>query len=156
MRRRALLIVGAIVALTLGLGGGAAFGYFTSSGSGSGAASVGTPSPVTVLEATGTVTNKLYPGTASDLLLTLDNPNTYPVTLNSVSGNGTVTGSGGIGTCMNTGVSVPADSGLNVTVGSGSSVNVVIPGAAQMSSSSDSGCQGATFQVPVTITVHKG
>jgi len=142
--------------LTLGLGGGAAFGYFTSSGSGSGAASVGTASPVTVLEATGTVTNKLYPGTTGDLLLTLDNPNTYPVTIYSVSGNGTVTGSGGIGMCANTGVSVAAQSGLNVAVGSGSSVNVLIPGAAQMSSSSDSGCQGATFQVPLTITVHKG
>ena len=156
MKRWTRVVIGAVTAVTVGLAGGAAYAYFTSSGSGSGAASVGTPSPVTILQATGSVTNKLYPGATGDLLLTLDNPNSYSVTITSVSGNGTATGSGGIGICTNTGVSVSAESGLNVTVGSGSSVNVVIPGAAQMSSSSDSGCQGATFQVPVTITVHKG
>ncbi len=156
MKRWTRVAIGAIAALTVGIGGGAAFAYFTSSGRGSGAASVGTPSPVTVLQATGTVTNKLYPGTTGDLLLTLDNPNPYAVTITSVGSSGAVTGSGGVGTCTVTGVSVVTQSGLNVTVASGSSVSVVIPGAAEMGSTSDSGCQGATFQAPITITVHQG
>jgi hypothetical protein len=157
MRRRSLVLLGAVVSLLIGLSGGAAFAYFTSSGSGSGVATVGTPSPVTVLDATGTVTNKLYPGGAGDLLVTLDNPNSYAVAITSIVGSGLVTGSGGIGTCTNTGVSVtPGLTGLNISVASGSSVDVVIPGAVSMDSMSDSGCQGATFDVPITLAVHQG
>ena len=85
----------------------------------------------------------------------LDNPNSYPVTIVGVTGNGTVTGSGGIGTCSTTGVTVPTNNALNITVASGSGVFVVIPNGVSMDTTSDSGCQGATFQVPVTITVHK-
>jgi hypothetical protein len=150
------LLFGAVVALVVGLGAGTAFAYFTGLGSGSGAASVGTVQSVTVLPATGTVTNLLYPGASGDLLVELDNPNSYPVTIVGITGNGTVTGSNGVGTCTTTGVTVPTQTGLSVTVASGSNVSVVIPDGVSMGTSSDSGCQGATFQVPVTITVEKG
>ena len=157
MRRRFRLLTGACVALVVGLSAGSAYAYFTSSGSGSGAASVATTSPVTILQATGTVTNKLYPGSSGDLRVTLNNPNSYPVTITSVSGNGPVTGSGGVGTCSNTGVTVtPGQSGLAISVPAGNPVSVVIPGGASMNATSDSGCQGATFDVPLSLTVHKG
>jgi hypothetical protein len=156
MRRRFWVLASMVAALTVGLGGGAAYGFFVSAGAGSGTATVGTTAPVTVLEATGTITNELYPGTTGDLLVTLDNPNTYPVAITAIAGNGTVTGAGGVGSCTTTGVSVPSQSGLNISVASGSSVSAVIPGAASMGAASDTGCQGATFQVPVTLTVHKG
>ena len=156
MRRRVWMLVGAVAALAMGAGGGAAYAYMTSSGSGSGVASVGTPSPVTLLDASGTVTNKLYPGGTGDLLVTLDNPNSA-VAITSISANGPVTGSSGIGPCTTTGVSVtPGLTGLNISVASGSSVSVVIPGAVTMDSTSDTGCQGATFDVPITLTVHQG
>jgi hypothetical protein len=154
--RRATMAAGAVAALTVGLAGGAAYAYFDGSGSGSGAATTGAPSAITVLAATGTVTNKLAPGTIGDLRLTLNNPNSYAVTISGVAGNGVVTGSGGIGTCTTTGVSVPTQSGLSVSVASGSSVGVVIAGAVTMGATSSTGCQGASFQVPVTLTVQKG
>lgn len=150
------LVFGAVVALVVGLGAGTAFAFFTGVGTGSGTATVGTVLSVTVdVIASGTVTNKLYPGTSGDLKLKLDNPNSYPVTIVGITGNGTVTGSGGIGTCNTTGVTVTTNNALNITVASGSGVFVVIPSGVSMDATSDSGCQGATFQVPVTITVHK-
>jgi hypothetical protein len=154
------LLFGAVVALVVGLGAGTAFAFFTGVGNGSGAASVGTVQSVTVDNiafGTATVTTKLYPGaTNGDLKLKLDNPNSYPVTIVSIAaGTGTVAGSGGVGTCSTTGVSVNAQTGLSISVPSGTGVFVVIPNAVSMDATSDSGCQGATFQVPVTITVEK-
>jgi hypothetical protein len=156
MKRRSLLVLGAAIALVLGLGAGTAFAFFTSSGSGSGTASTGSVESVTVLGATGMVTNKLYPGGTGDLKVEFDNPNDFAVTITTVSGNGTVTGSGGIGTCSTTGVSVPTRTGLSISVVSGSDATVLIPNGVSMDATSDSACQGATFSVPVTLTVVKG
>jgi hypothetical protein len=143
------------VALVIGLAAGAAYGSFVAAGSGSGAASVGTAQSVTVLAATGTPTSKLIPGGSADLTVTLDNPNSYPVSIVSITQNGSVNPVGGIGSCSNTGVTVPTQTGLNIAVASGSSVNVDIPNGASMDATSDSGCQGASFQIPVNITVQK-
>jgi hypothetical protein len=156
MKRRSLLVLGVALALVLGLGAGTAFAFFTSSGSGSGTASTGTVKDVTVLNATGSVTNKLFPGGSGDLKVEIDNPNSFAVTITNVSGNGAVTGSGGVGACSTTGVSVPTESGLSISVGPGSDVSVTIPNGVSMNSTSDSGCQGATFSIPVTLTVVKG
>lgn len=153
---RTPLIFGSVVALVVGLGAGTAYAFFTGVGTGSGTASVGNIQSVTVdLIASGTVTNKLYPGNSGDLKLKLDNPNSYPVTIVGITGNGTVTGSSGTGTCSTTGVTVPTSNALSIAVASGSGVFVVIPNGVSMDATSDSGCQGATFQIPVTITVHK-
>jgi hypothetical protein len=155
--RQAPLVFGAVLALVVGLGAGTAYAFFTGVGNGSGAASVGTTKSVTVDQiVSGSVTNKLYPGTSGDLKLELDNPNSYPVTIVGITSNGTVTGSGGVGTCSTTGVTVPTQTGLSISVASGTGVFVVIPNGVFMGATSDSGCQGATFQVPVTITVEKG
>jgi len=40
-------------------------------------------------------------------------------------------------------------------VPAGANITVHIPGAVSMSTASASGCQGATFQVPVDVTVHR-
>jgi hypothetical protein len=160
--RRAAVLLAATVVLVMGLGGGAAFAYFAVTGSGSGAASTDPPQSVTVLQTTGTVTNKLYPGGSGDLVVKLDNPNSYPVDIESVAaGTGTVIGSGGIGACTDTGVSASPQTGLSISVASDASppnhpVPVVIRNGVSMSTSSDSGCQGATFQVPVVIMVRRG
>ena len=153
---RAPLLLGAVIALVVGLGAGAAYAFFTSSGSGSGAASVGTAQSVTVIAASGTVSSKLIPGISADLLVELDNPNSYSVTITGIAQNGSVTPVGGSGTCTTTGVSVPTQTGLSITVASGTNILVHIPNGASMSTASDSGCQGAAFQIPVTITVQKG
>jgi predicted ribosomally synthesized peptide with SipW-like signal peptide len=156
MRRRSLLLFGAVAALVLGLSGGAAFAYFTSSGSGSGTANAGTVSSVTVEAATGLVSNQLQPGTSGDLLITINNPNSTALKLVSVSQNGSVTVAGGSScTGATSGVTIPTQSGLTLTIPTGTAT-VVVPDGAAMSTSSASGCQGASFQVPVSISVEQG
>lgn len=156
MMRRTILLIGAMAALVIGLSGGAAFAYFTSSGSGIGVTSIGSPSAVTVEAATGTVSNQLQPGGSGDLLMTIDNPNSYSLKLISVSQNGSVASSGGNScTGATSGVTVPTHSGLAISIPSGTNT-IVVRNGVSMSSSSASGCQGASFQVPVLITVERG
>jgi len=143
------------VALVVGLGSGAAYAYWTSHGSGSGVASAGSTQSVTVVAASGTPSSLLIPGASADLLVELNNTNTYAVTITGISQNGSVSAVGGSG-CTTTGVSVPTQTGLNISVASGTGVVVHVPNGASMSTASASGCQGASFQIPVTLTVHKG
>ena len=149
------IVIGAVVALVLGLCAGAAYGYFSSTGSGTGSTTAGTVQSVHVVAASGTVSSELIPGGSGDLLVAINNPNSYSVTITGISQNGSVTAVGGIGTCTTTGVSVPTQTGLSITVVSGPDVVVTVPNGASMSASSDSGCQGASFQVPVTVTVQR-
>jgi len=153
-RRRARHLLAAFVLVSVMSGaGGAAYAYFTTVGSGHGSATVGTTLGVTVEAATGTVSSKLIPGTSADLPLTLTNPNAFAVRITSIQQNGSVTAVGGLGTCTTSGVSVPTNNSLSVALASGSHVAVHVPNGAQMSTASDSGCQGASFQIPVLITV---
>lgn len=153
------VLFGAVVALILGLGAGSAFAFFTSTGHGSGAATTGTAQSVTVVAESGgtTVNSDLQPGAMADLLVEIDNPNTYPLTLTNISENGTtVTPVGGSGcSSANSGVSVPTQSSLNITVPSGTTVVHISNGAA-MSNSSATACQGLSFQIPVLVSVQKG
>jgi hypothetical protein len=155
LRRRGALVVAGVLA-TVVIGSGSAYAYWTGIGSGSGSASTGTAQTVTLLPATATVTTPLVPGGTGDLLLRFSNPNAYDVTLISVQ---QAPGSVGVvnpsGTCSTTGVTVPTSSALAVTVASGASVAVSVPNAAAMSTASDSGCQGASFQIPVTVAVRR-
>jgi hypothetical protein len=68
MRRRVLIPVGIVSLLILAA---AAVAYFTSSGSGTATATVGSSSSVTLH---GTSASTLYPGTASVVSFTVDNP----------------------------------------------------------------------------------
>jgi hypothetical protein len=160
MARRLSVALVAAIALVAGIGAGGAYAYWRTQGSGSGTASVGTPAGVTVVAATATPSGKLIPGGSADLVVQLDNPNTYAVTVVGLSQNGPVTPVNGTGpgtacTSANTGVSVPTVTGLNVTVASGSGIVVHVANGAAMSTASATGCQGASFQIPVTLSVQK-
>jgi hypothetical protein len=88
--------------------------------------------------------------------LQVNNPNNFAVKLTAVTGTGTITATGGIGTCTTTGVTFTAPGLLTQDIPANSSnVSVDLPGAASMSATSQTGCQGATFTIPVTITVQK-
>jgi hypothetical protein len=163
---RALGLVTAAVIAILGLAVGGAYAMWTAHATGSAAVTAaGAPSTVHVI-AVSAGTNPstaLVPGSSGDLVVELNNPNTYPVTIVAIAQNGDVATSGGSGSgtaCAggssgNTGVSVPTNNALTVSVASGAAVVVHIPGAVSMSSSSASGCQGASFQIPVTLTVQR-
>jgi hypothetical protein len=153
--RRTPVLVGAVVALVIGLGAGSAFAYFGKPIHDSGSARAGMARSITVVQSTGTVATTLYPGATSDLIVELDNPNSSPVDIVTVAGSGPVTSSGGIGSCVTTGVTVPTQTGLSIAVAPGADVVVHIPGGVTMGSRSSSGCQGATFNVPLALTVRQ-
>lgn len=167
--RRTITLLTAAAVVVVGLGAGAAYAYWTAPGTGSGVATTGAPSQVHVIAvASGNdAATTLVPGGSADLVLEFNNPNSYQVTIVGIAQNGSVSPSGGNGpgtACSgspdNTGVGVTT-SALNVPVAAGNNVVVHIDVAnagvngATMSTSSVSGCQGATFQIPVTVTLHR-
>ncbi len=153
-KRRVVSVLAVVGVLAVG---GAAYAYFTSSGSGSGHGTTGTMSTVTLSATAGSPSTPLYPGGSGDVSLEVNNPNSYPVTLVSVSGNGTITPDSGHSACTTTGVTFSNQSGLSTNIpASTTNYPVHLSGAVSMSTSSSNGCQGATFSIPVTITVDKG
>jgi hypothetical protein len=153
-----VLFLGATVALVVGLSAGAAYAHWTSSGSGSGSGTTGTLQPVTVTAFVGgdSPSSNLFPGGSADVILRVNNPNAYTVTLVSISGNGTIAPDGGHASCTTTGVSFINQAGLSTTIGASGTTLVHLSSAASMGINSSNGCQGATFSIPVSITVHKG
>ncbi len=155
----------AAAAAVAGLVTGPAFGYFTARGSGAGTSGTGSLQPVAILAAiTGSPSSLLIPGATADLLLQVHNPNPNAVTLTSVSQGGGVSVTGGSGctgdpawpaTRGNSGVSVPTTAGQSIPIPAAATVVVQVPGGASMSTTSASGCQGATFQIPVTVVVRQ-
>ena len=152
----------AAVTLALGVFGGTAYAYFFATGSGTGQVSVGKLIPVTVEQATVGPGSLLFPGGKAGLSLKLKNPNNRTLTLvgvtEEVGTTATVTSthSG----CPGTTVSVPTTvaSGLSGYTLKASTVTtgvttLAIPTGAQMSTSSPSDCQGASFHITVTVSV---
>lgn len=130
-----------------------ALAAFSARGQRQGSATTATFHPVTVAALSGdSPSSTLQPGGQADVILRISNPNSYAVTLVSVSGNGAITASGGVG-CTTPGVSFSNVSGLSTPIAASGTTLVHLPGAASMSSASSSGCQGATFSIPVSIVV---
>jgi len=160
VHKRVRRTVVAATAVGTGLVGiSAAQAYFSATGSGSGSGSVGTVSALSVA-ATGTPSTKLVPdGSLKDLVLEVTNPNSNPVTITGISqpGSPAVGATGGIGTCTSTGVTVPTQTGLSIpiTAVNGASQTIHISNGAKMDATSDSGCQNATFSIPVNLTVQQ-
>jgi len=159
MTRATRCIVLTVAALGTVGAAATAWAYWQSSGSGAGAATTGTLAPVTVSAFTGGDANtaKLYPGgPAADVMLRVDNTNAYAVTLVGVAltANSSITAVGGSGTCATTGLTFTAPSNPSIAVPPGSHL-IRLASAATMGATSDNGCQGASFHIPVTITVQK-
>jgi hypothetical protein len=151
MKRSVVFLATVVAAVAVA---GAAFAYFASSGSGSGGGHSGTLSAPTISASHATPTTALLPGGTADVTLELSNPNAVALTVTSVAANGTISVSGGSGcTAGNDGVSFTTQSGLSISVPAHAVNDVIdLPAAITMSSASASGCQGASFNVPVTVT----
>jgi hypothetical protein len=149
MTRRATTLSIAVIATLASAG--VAFAYFTSSGSSTVAASTGKLT-VSLAAAAGTPKTPLLPGgAAGDVTLQVNNPNNVAVTLVSVVGDGAITASGG---CTTPDVTFANQTGLRISIPADSTnYQVDLPGAASLSASSPNDCQGATYSIPVTITV---
>ena len=142
-----------VVAALAALGVGVAFAQWTVNGGGSGSATAISAQNLTTQ--TATTTAALYPGiTNANLYLVVTNPNPFPVTITAVSGNGTITPDAGHASgCVTTGVTFTNQTGLSQVVAASGNTSFTV-GGVSMSTSSDTGCQGATFTVPVTFTAH--
>jgi hypothetical protein len=137
-----------------------AYVYWTSPGTGSGAGSAGPMSTVTATALVGgdTPSTTLVPGGTADVILRVTNPNSVPVQLYSVVGNGAATADSSHPGCTTTGVTFLAPASPlspTVTVPASSTRLVHLPNAASMDVSSLSLCQGARFSLPVTVTARQ-
>ena len=155
---RKLAVLTTMAALTVV---GLVYAAWTTNGTGSGYAKAGTAQALSTVDVSASTSATLYPGgPAGDVKIRISNPNSYPVTVTSVNGSGTITADAGHPTCTTTGVSftdqpvsisVPAKSG-----GVNGETETTLSGAASMSNASSNGCQGATFTIPVTLSGASG
>lgn len=150
---RAAAVVAALAAVLCGAG--VAWAYWSSGGTGTGNASAGDMTiNVTALQGGDNNQSAMLPGTSADVVLRVDNPNSFAVQVTSIASNGAAVASNG---CTPTGVtfSSPTDySPAQFTLAPGSNL-IRLGGAASMSTSSSSACQGATFSIPVSVTVQR-
>jgi hypothetical protein len=153
----------AVVSMVLVIGGaGAAYAFWTS-GSGSGSSTAGTANMQTVAVAAfvggDNASSTLVPGgSAADVIVRVNNPNSFSVQVVSIVSAGSITADAAHPACTTTGVTFTppaAPISPTVTVAPNSALLVHLPGAASMDSSSSSGCQGATFHIPVTLAAQR-
>jgi hypothetical protein len=150
---------GLIAALGVVLAGAAvAYASFSATGTGSGHATAVTAQSIPITAASCPGNGDLYPGgPAGAICFTLKNPNPYTVTFTSVtylpSNTPIVAGSA---SCAAANVSIatgaPTTLATPLTVAPGQTTGTLsIPGVIQMASTADDGCQGASFDVPITL-----
>jgi hypothetical protein len=159
-RRLAAKTAAATITLCLVTGVGGAYAYWATVGAGSGAATNGTMATVSVeaLAAGDSLRNTLVPGGTADVAVRALNPNSFPVQVYAIRGSGPATADKGHPDCTTTGVTfVDPAAPLTpaVSIPANSSMLITLPNAAAMSTASSSGCQGATFTLPVTLEARK-
>lgn len=102
----------------------------------------------------------LYPGTRTDLTVTVENPNPFPIVVTAVhagSGPVTVDAAHRAAGCADSGVApTRGRSAVSLPVRARSSATFLLLDAIRMSDASDSACQGATFTIPLTASGRSG
>ena len=141
----------ALAALTVTVAGGLTLGNWAVSGSGNAYAKATTASSLTLGDASAATSAQLYPGGSGDVKLKVTNPNSFDVTITSVTGNGTITSDKGLLCDVSTGVSFTNQSGLSLSLAAGATTTFTLSGAASMSNASHNSCQGAIFTIPVSV-----
>lgn len=159
-RRLAARTAAVTVALCLATGAGGAYAYWATAGAGSGAATNGSMATVTVeaLVAGDGPQGTLVPGGTADVAVRAFNPNNHPVQVYAITGNGPAAADVDHPGCTTTGVTFvdpPAPLAPAVSIPANSSVLITLQGAAAMSTGASSGCQDATFSLPVTLEARK-
>lgn len=141
----------AAILITAGL----VYAAWSASGTGNGgaAATVAQGLTVTAITPSGAAAN-LYPGgPAGTVYFTVANPNPYAVTITSITW-GTPT-SGNPTACANSNISLAPGAPTSVSISipaNGTSATIGVPGVLDLLHSAPDGCQGQSFNVPMTIT----
>ena len=136
---------------------GLVYAAWTTNGTGSAYAKAGTAQALSTVDVSASTSASLYPGVSGDVLVKLDNPNPYPVTVTAITGSGTVAADAGHSGCTTTGVTFTNQTGLSLVIPAKSGgvdgvLQTTLTNAASMSNASLNACQGATFTIPVTLT----
>ncbi len=126
--------------------GGIAYAAWSALGVGNGTAASGSPKALGI---SATVSGTLYPGASADVLVTVSNPNSTPVTVQSLALAGTVTASAG---CSTPGVTVSIPASTTLVVPAGGNASLSVANGIAMTTASSSNCQGATFTIPLQAT----
>ena len=143
-----LLALSAVVAAC-----GAAIAAWSTSGSGNGYAKASTASAITLADASASTSGDLYPGGAGDLKIKASNPNSFPVRITAVAGNGTITSDTVGCTSANHAVTLTDQTGLSIDLTANASNTVsTLDDVVHMGSSAANACQGAVFTIPITVT----
>ena len=150
---RKSLIVGGVVVAGL-VAGGVALAAWSASPTGGGRSGAVTAVELTVTAASGAA--DLFPGTTQgDVHFTITNPNPYPVVFTSMAPAGPITNTvaGDAAACPPTHVTLASATGLSLTVAANStSPTLTIADVVSMASAAPDGCQGKSFEIPLTLT----
>ena len=151
-RRLAVAVIAAVLAVV-----GLVYAAWTTNGTGDAYAKAGTAAAIGTIDVSASTTATLYPGVSGDVLIKLDNPNPYAVTVTAITGNGTITADAGHSGCTTTGVTFTNQTGLNLAIpakvgSTNGTLQTTLTNAASMSNASLNACQGATFTIPVSLT----
>jgi hypothetical protein len=152
-RRAAAVIAGSVL---LAAAGGTAYAYWGTAGNGSGSAAAGDLQTLTTqaLVQAAAGQQPLAPGGSADAVVRVSNPNPFAVQLYNVSAAGPATADSGHPQCATTGVSFQNQAPA-VTIPANSTQTVTLTGSVSMDLTSDAGCQGAHFNLPLTLEVRK-
>jgi len=148
-KRVALLAVPAVLIAV-----GIAIGAWNATGSGTGYAKAGTSSSLTLGDASASTVADLYPGATGNVKITVTNPNSFPVSITSVSQTASTSITSDKGSTCNasTGVTFTTQSGLSLALAANTTSTFTLSGAVAMSNASANACQGAVFSIPVDVT----
>jgi hypothetical protein len=153
--RRALIVVASLVAALIA-GAGSAMAYWATAGSGTGTGTTGTMTvKVVALQAGDSNATTLIPGGTADAIIRVQNPNAFAIHVSAIAPDGAAVAGNG---CTPTGVTftAPADySAGQFTIAAESATTLQLTGAVSMDYTAASSCQGATFTVPVSVTVQR-
>lgn len=153
IRRRTVVELACLAAI---VAPGSAIAGWMAGTSGAGEYAKATTASALVLSDAGASTvGDLYPGGTGDLKLKLANPNSFPVRITAVALTSGETITSNVVACNGggTGVTLTNQTGLTLDLPANATATVfTIRGAVNMSTSSDTNCQGAVFTIPVHVT----
>ena len=150
LRHPKKLILLVIVALVLAVGG-IGIAAWSTSGTGNASAKATSASNLVLSDASAFASANLYPGATGSAVLRVQNPNSFAVTITTVTRTGTIVSDKGAACDASTGVTFTDQTGLSISVAASTTATVTLSGSVQMSNSSDNSCQGTVFTIPVTV-----
>lgn len=155
MRIRKWAIGLAATTAAIGVGGGIAFAVWAVSGTGAGGGAASVAQSLVVTEVTPTGAGaSLYPGgPAGPVEFNIQNPNPFAVTITGYQW-GTPT-SASVAACPNAMISIDAGAPTtaNLSLAAGQTLSAVqVNGVLDLSHNATNGCQGVSFNAPVTVS----